>query len=158
MPQEGVTAFEPETTVGTQLRALELHHRAWSIERACAAAHYPAYALDLLPQQNSGGRIQRAALAAALLPAPPVLIADGPTNSLDLETAYAVWKSLRDCADSGAAVLVISNEIQMLTAGGFADRMVIIREGRILATGSSVQLSESADGYVRALLESSSQS
>ncbi|MFB8277703.1 ATP-binding cassette domain-containing protein [Nocardia colli] len=158
LPQEGVTAFEPETTVGTQLRALELHHRAWSIERACAAAHYPAYALDLLPQQNSGGQIQRAALAAALLPAPPVLIADGPTNSLDLETAYAVWKSLRDYADSGAAVLVISNEIQMLTAGGLADRMVIIREGRILAAGPAVQLSESADGYVRALLESSSQS
>ncbi|MEV6560301.1 ATP-binding cassette domain-containing protein [Nocardia sp. NPDC051756] len=127
VPQEGVTAFEPGTTVGAQLRTVAQHHGARSIERACAAAHYPAYALDLLPQQNSGGQIQRAALAAALLPAPPILIADGPTNSLDQETAYAVWKSLR-----------------------------AMHEGRIRAAGSTAQLSESADGYVRTLLESSS--
>ncbi|MEU1982706.1 ATP-binding cassette domain-containing protein [Nocardia sp. NPDC019395] len=154
VPQEGVTAFDSAETVGAQLRKLERHHRAWSVERACAAAHYPEYALDLLPQQNSGGQIQRAALAAALLPAPPVLIADGPAASLDMETAYHVWKSLREYADSGAAVLTISNDVRMLTTGGFADRMVIMHEGRILAAGSTAELSDSPDPYVRAIIES----
>ncbi|GAB2723344.1 ATP-binding cassette domain-containing protein [Nocardia thraciensis] len=154
VPQDGMTAFAPDTTVGAQLQTLALRHRAWSVERACAAVYYPADAADLLPGQNSAGQIQRAALAAALLPAPPILIADGPTNSLDAGTAYAVWKSLRAYADSGAAVLVVCNEVRMLTTGGFADRMVIVHEGRVRAAGSIAQLARSTDPYVRALLTS----
>jgi peptide/nickel transport system ATP-binding protein len=155
VPQEGVTAFDTDKTVGAQLRALERRHRAWSVERACAAAHYPAEASDLLPHQHSGGQIQRAALAAALLPAPRVLIADGPTNSLDMGTAYGVWRSLRDYADSGAAVLVVSNEVRMLTHGGVADRMVILHGGRVLASGTTAELGKSTDTFVRMLLGSS---
>ncbi|MFD8099345.1 ABC transporter ATP-binding protein [Nocardia fluminea] len=109
---------------------------------------------DLLPHQHSGGQIQRAALAAALLPAPRVLIADGPTNSLDMGTAYGVWRSLRDYADSGAAVLVVSNEVRMLTHGGVADRMVILHEGRVLAAGTTAELGKSTDTFVRTLLRS----
>ncbi|MFD4458690.1 ATP-binding cassette domain-containing protein [Nocardia sp. NPDC058480] len=155
VPQEGVTAFDTDKTVGAQLRILERRHRAWTVERACAAAHYPTDTLDLLPHQHSGGQIQRAALAAALLPAPSILIADGPTNSLDRGTAYGVWRSLRDYADSGAAVLVVSNEVRMLTQGGFADRMVILHAGRVLAAGTTAELTNSTDTFVRALLGSS---
>lgn len=104
--------------------------------------------------RGGSGQIQRAALAAALLPAPSVLIADGPTSSLDMGTAYAVWTSLRDYADSGATVLAVSNDVRLLTAGGFADRMVIMHGGRVLATGSAAQLAESTDHYVQALLGS----
>ncbi|MEV0852163.1 ATP-binding cassette domain-containing protein [Nocardia fluminea] len=154
VPQEGVTAFDTQKTVGAHLRALECSHRAWSVERACAAAHYPVEAADLLPDQHSGGQIQRAALAAALLPAPRVLIADGPTNSLDMGTAYGVWRSLRDYADSGAAVLVVSNEVRMLTHGGVADRMVILHAGRVLAAGTTAELGKSTDPFVRTLLRS----
>ncbi|WP_410873059.1 ATP-binding cassette domain-containing protein [Nocardia sp. A7] len=154
VPQEGVTTFDTDKAVGEQLQTLQMRHRAWSVERACTAAQYPADALDLLPHQHSGGQIQRAALAAALLPAPPILIADGPTNSLDMGTAYAVWKSLRDYADSGAAVLVVSNEVHMLAHSGFADRMVILHEGRVLAAGTVAELTESTDTFVRAILSS----
>lgn len=154
VPQEGVEAFDPGKTVGAQLRELEQRYGAWSIDRACTAAHYPEYALDLFPHENSGGQIQRAALAAALLPAPPILIADSPAASLDRDTAYRVWKSLRDYADSGAAVLAISNDVPMLTAGRFADHMAIMHGGHVLATGTPAQLAESADPHVRALLES----
>ena len=156
VPQEGVTAFEPATTIGAQLRASERRHRAWTVQQACAAAYYPADALELLPGQNSGGQIQRAALAAALLPAPSTLIVDGPTNSLDMGTAYGVWKSLRDYADSGAAVLAISNEVALLAAGGFADRLVVLHQGRVRGTGTPTQLADSTDPYVKALLESGS--
>lgn len=152
VPQDGVTAFDPHQTVGAQLQTLQRRHRAWSVERACAAAQFPTETLDLLPQQHSGGQIQRAALAAALLPAPPVLIADGPTNSLDMGTAYGVWRALRDYADSGAAVLVVSNEVRILAHGGFADRMVVLHEGRVLAAGTTAELTESTDTFVQAIL------
>ncbi|MBC7305213.1 MAG: ATP-binding cassette domain-containing protein [Nocardia sp.] len=154
VPQDGVRAFEADKSVGAQLRALELGHRAWSVERACAAAQYPAEAMDLLPHQHSGGQIQRAALAAALLPAPPILIADGPTNSLDQWTAHGVWRSLRDYADSGAAVLVVSNEVRTLFHGGIADHLVILHEGRIRAAGTTADLTTSTDTFVQAILGS----
>ncbi|MGW6424946.1 ATP-binding cassette domain-containing protein [Nocardia sp. NPDC055053] len=154
VPQEGLSAFDPRKTVGAQLRALEMRHRAWTVERACAAAHYPMDARELFPHQHSGGQIQRAALAAALIPAPSVLIADGPTNSLDLGTAHEVWKSLRAYATSGAAVLVVSNELRAMVTGGFADRMAILHEGRVLAAGSTMQLLDS-NPHVQALWRAS---
>src|SRR5690606_659416 len=105
--------------------------------------------MSLLPRHNSAGQIQRAALAAALLSAPDVLVADGPTASLDQGTAYAVWKTLRECADSGTACLVITHDVPLLAATGFADRLAVVSKGRILAVGTTAELSASADPLVR---------
>ncbi|MGM7646883.1 ATP-binding cassette domain-containing protein [Nocardia sp. JW2] len=149
IPQDGIDAFVPDQTVGEQLRRSELRHRAWTVEQACAAAHYPIDALELLARHNSAGQIQRAAVAAALLTAPDVLVADGPTASLDQGTAYAVWKSLREYADTGAALLVITHDIALLAATGYADRLVVISKGRILAAGTMAELSAAADPRVR---------
>ncbi|MFF0494524.1 ATP-binding cassette domain-containing protein [Nocardia sp. NPDC004068] len=149
VPQDGVRAFDPEQTVGAQLRR---HHDSARVEQACAAAYYPREALDLLPHQHSGGQIQRAALAAALLPEPSVLVADGPANSLDAGTAFGVWMSLRRYADAGATVVAVSNEVSLLTRRGIADRLVILHEGRVVAAGSPDELSRSSDPFVRALL------
>ncbi|PXX71539.1 peptide/nickel transport system ATP-binding protein [Nocardia tenerifensis] len=148
VPQAGIDAFTPDRTVGEQLRSLARRHRAWSVEQACAAAYYPSDAMDLLPQHNSAGQIQRAAIAAALLTAPDVLIADSPTASLDQGTAFAVWKSLREYADTGAALLVITHDVPLLVATGYADRLVIMSSGRVLATGTTSELSASADPQV----------
>lgn len=143
IPQDGIDAFTPDRTVGVQLRDLEMRHGSWTVEQACAAAYYPPDALELYPQHNSAGQIQRAAFAAVLLTAPDVLVADGPTASLDQGTAYGVWKSLRGYADGGAAVLVITHDIPLLTATGYADRLVIIGKGQVLAAGTMTELSAS---------------
>ncbi|GAA4524939.1 ATP-binding cassette domain-containing protein [Amycolatopsis samaneae] len=149
VPQAGVTAFSAGHTVGAQLRERENRYRRWTLDRACAAARYPADAFDLHPHQHSGGQIQRAALAAALLPAPEVLIADEPTASLDADLAHEVWATLRQYADAGAAVLAITQDVSLLTTTGVADRMAVLREGRITAAGSASELRSLADPYVR---------
>ncbi|QWF82823.1 ATP-binding cassette domain-containing protein [Amycolatopsis sp. CA-230715] len=149
VPQSGVTAFKPDQAVGTQLRELERLHRRWSVERACTAAGYPEDVAELLPQQHSGGQIQRAALAAALLPSPELLVADEPTASLDAENAYRVWKTLREYADEGAAVLVITQDVPLLAAIGAADRMVVLRAGRVVAADSAAAVAALDDQYVR---------
>ncbi|WP_026402991.1 ATP-binding cassette domain-containing protein [Actinomadura rifamycini] len=149
VPQEGVTAFDADETVGAQLRKLERRYGRWSLDRACAAARYPAELFDLYPRRHSGGQIQRAALAAALLPAPDVLIADEAAASLDLETAYEVWKTLRAYADGGAAVLAVTHDVPMLTATRVADRVVLMRAGGVAATGTLAELAALPDPYVR---------
>ncbi|MDN5757065.1 MAG: ATP-binding cassette domain-containing protein [Tomitella sp.] len=149
IPQDGIDSFAPDCTVGAQLGQLELRHRSWTVERDCAAAHYPLDALHLLPQHHSAGQIQRAAIAAALLAAPDVLVADGPTTSLDRGTAFGVWKSLREYTDTGAALLVITHDIPLLAATGYADRLVIMSKGQILADGTMAELSASADPRVQ---------
>ncbi|WP_024804450.1 ATP-binding cassette domain-containing protein [Nocardia sp. BMG51109] len=149
VPQDGIDAFTPDLTVGEQLRNLAQRHRSVTVENACAAAYYPSEAMDLLPQQNSAGQIQRAAVAAALLTAPDVLVADSPTASLDQGTAHGVWKSLREYADTGAAVLVITHDIPLLTATGYADRLVIMGRGQILGTGTVAELAASEDPQVQ---------
>lgn len=136
LPQDGTDAFTPDRSVEAQLRELEQRHGAWRVEAAQTAALYPSDAAGLLPQHHSAGQIQRAALAAALLPAPDLLVADSPTASLDRGTADAVWASLRAYADTGAAVLTITHDVPLLTATGVAEHLVVVHEGRILAAGA----------------------
>lgn len=149
LPQAGVDAFSPEETVGAQLRDLERRHERRTIDQACAAAHYPAELFDLYPRQHSGGQIQRAALAAALLPAPDVLVVDEPTASLDTELAYEVWVTLYKYARNGGAVLAITHDVPMLTATGVADRVILMRAGKITATGTVTDLQSLPDPYTR---------
>lgn len=149
VPQSGVTAFDPGVTVGAQLFELERLHRRWSVDWACTATQYPTDVFDLYPHQHSSGQIQRAALAAALLPAPDLLVADEPTASLDTFTAYEVWRTLRDYADAGGAVLAITPEVPFLDAIKAADRMVFVRDGRITAEGTSTEIHALADPYVQ---------
>ncbi|ASF09105.1 ATP-binding cassette domain-containing protein [Nocardia brasiliensis] len=149
VPQDGIDAFARDRSVGAQLQELASGNGTWTVERACAAAHYPSEALDLLPQHNSAGQIQRAAVAAALLTDPDVLIADSPTASLDQGTAFGVWKSIREYADAGAAVLVITHDLLLLTATGYADQLVIMSKGQVVTAGSMNDLKTSDDSRVR---------
>lgn len=149
VPQSGVTAFAPEHTVGAQLRERQQPHRGRSVEDACAAASYPAEVLDLYPHQHSSGQIQRAALAAALLPGPDLLVVDEPSASLDMGTAYEVWAGLRAYADAGAAVLTITHDVALLTDSRVADQMVFMRGGRTIATGPPTEMRVLADPYVQ---------
>lgn len=149
IPQDGIDAFTRDRTVGSQLRALQLQHGQATLDDACRAAYVSPDALDLLPQHNSAGQIQRAAVAAALLTAPNVLVADSPTASLDQGTALGVWGSLRKYADAGGALLVVTHDIPVLTSTGFADHIAVISRGKILALGTVTELAAVTDPRVR---------
>ncbi|WP_031465293.1 ATP-binding cassette domain-containing protein [Sciscionella sediminilitoris] len=153
VPQFGVTAFAAHRSVGAQLRERQRPRHGMRVEDACAAALYPTELLELYPQQHSGGQIQRAALAAALLPGPDLLIVDEPSASLDMGTAYRVWAALRAYADTGAAVLTITHDVLLLTETGVADRIAIMREGRIIAIGTPAEIRALEDPYVRGFFQ-----
>jgi putative ABC transport system ATP-binding protein len=80
------------------------------------------------PSQLSGGELARAGLAVALANDPPVLLADEPTGELDEVTARRVLALLRDRADAGSAVLIVTHNPEIAAA---ADREIRLRDGRI---------------------------
>ncbi len=83
---------------------------------------------DARPNELSGGELRRMAVARALLMEPAVLLADEPTAGLDAENARAVHVLLRQAADDGAAVLLVTHE---QGAEEFADRVLHMDGGRL---------------------------
>lgn len=83
---------------------------------------------DAVPTELSGGELRRMAIARALLLNPAIVIADEPTAGLDHANATTVLTLLRDAADQGAAVLVVSHEAE---AQRFADRSYAMEDGHL---------------------------
>jgi ABC-type lipoprotein export system ATPase subunit len=83
-----------------------------------------------LPHQLSGGEQQRFAIARALVNDPAVLLADEPTGNLDVEAGAEVLRLLRQGADGGRAVVLVTHE---RAAADIADRVLRLDGGRLVA-------------------------
>lgn len=79
----------------------------------------------------SGGERARVAIARALATETPILLADEPTASLDARHQLKVMGLLRDAARRGTAVLAVIHDLAL--AARFADRVIVMNEGRIVA-------------------------
>jgi putative ABC transport system ATP-binding protein len=79
------------------------------------------------PAQLSGGELARAGLAVALANQPATILADEPTGELDEDTATRVMDLMRERADLGAAVLVVTHSPQVAAS---SDREIRLRDGR----------------------------
>jgi len=79
-----------------------------------------------LPHELSGGEQQRIALARALVNDPAVVLADEPTGNLDPEAGAEVLRLLREVADDGRAVLLVTHEA---AATAVADRVLTLEQG-----------------------------
>lgn len=86
---------------------------------------------DAAPTELSGGELRRMAIARALLMDPAIVVADEPTAGLDSVNATAALTLLRDAADRGAAVLVVSHEAE---AQRFADHSYVMEDGHLRAS------------------------
>jgi len=89
----------------------------------------PADTRDRRVQELSGGNQQKVILARWLLVHPPILIVDEPTRGIDVGAKREVHQLLRDLADEGTAVVLISSELPEILA--VADRILVMREGRL---------------------------
>ena len=87
-----------------------------------------AHLQDVWPDELSGGERRRLAIARALILRPGILFADEPTADLDDENTKEVLQLLRECADEGMAVLLVTHEPE---AAAYADRVFRMQEGRI---------------------------
>jgi ABC-2 type transport system ATP-binding protein len=101
----------------------------------------------------SGGEQQRLRFAMALLPDPALLLLDEPTTGMDVEGRRAFWSAIRADAENGRTVLFATHYLE--EADQYADRIVLISHGRIVADGTGSQIKALATGRtVRATLRS----
>jgi phosphonate transport system ATP-binding protein len=113
-------------------------HRAIDIlERLGIAEHAPKRAEAL-----SGGQQQRVAIARALMQDPRIILADEPIASLDPMNAQVVMQSLRDIHEQDGR-MVIANLHTLDTARRYCDRVIGMRDGRIVFDGTPEQLTTS---------------
>jgi len=99
----------------------------------------------------SGGEQQRLRFAMALLPDPALLLLDEPTTGMDVEGRRAFWSAIRSDAEKGRTVLFATHYLE--EADQYADRIVLISHGRIVADGTGSQVKALAAGRtVRATL------
>ncbi len=90
------------------------------------------------PRQLSGGQKQRVAIARALSMEPEAMLFDEPTSALDPEMVGEVLKVIRDLADSGLTMLIVTHE--MAFAREVADRIVFMADGVIEEQGTPEEI------------------
>jgi len=99
----------------------------------------------------SGGEQQRLRFAMALVPDPELLILDEPTTGMDVEGRRGFWAAIRQDTARGRTVLFATHYLE--EADAYADRIILLRHGTIVADGTSSEVKAMAAGRtVRATL------
>lgn len=84
---------------------------------------------DHLPEEMSGGEIQRIAVARALAFEPPILLADEPTGNLDSKTGESILSLLRQInRDAGCTIVMVTHSQE---AAGYGGRTIFFRDGKV---------------------------
>jgi ABC-2 type transport system ATP-binding protein len=106
---------------------------------------------DRLVGKCSGGQQQRLRFALALLSDPLLMVLDEPTTGMDVEGRRDFWAAIREDAARGRTVMFATHYLD--EADAYADRIVLIRQGRIVADGTTAEIKAMASGrMVRATL------
>jgi ribose transport system ATP-binding protein len=88
----------------------------------------------------SGGNQQKVALARSLLSAPRLILADEPTQGIDVGARIGIYKILRDVADQGTPVLLVSSD--SLELEGLCDRVIVFSRGQVIGELAGGDVSE----------------
>ena len=101
--------------------------------RAAAAAERFGLPLDESPFSLSRGQRQMVALASVVVLDPEVVLLDEPTSGLDYRECMTVMETVREMAERGCAVIMVCHDMEVVS--DFAERLVVMANGRILTRG-----------------------
>jgi len=156
------TSFNPVFTVGYQIGLVAERHLGVGRKEGQALVAETLHAVGLpnpesvmrfYPHELSGGMLQRAMIAMAIICRPSLLIADEPTTALDVTIAQQILRLLRRLQrEQGFGVFFISHDLDLVS--DFCDRIAVLYAGRVVEMGATAQLlGRPRHPYTRALLE-----
>ncbi|WP_194826336.1 ABC transporter ATP-binding protein [Nocardia sp. XZ_19_231] len=158
--QDVSASLDPRRTVADAIGEPLQVHRAASgtllqakVANLLESVRLPKDYAQRRPGELSGGQRQRVALARALALAPRLLVADEPTSALDVSVQAQVLDLFADLrAEYGFASLFISHDLAVVHQ--VADRVVVLRQGRIVETGEvRAVFAAPAQEYTRRLVD-----
>ncbi len=159
--QNPASAFNPVFSIGWQMRATLAAHESLSKEDATTRIRETLAEVGLpeadrvlrsYPHQLSGGMLQRAMIASALLCRPRLLIADEPTTALDVTIEAQILRLIRSLqASRGFSVLFITHDLGVIRR--VSDRVAVLYAGRVVETAPTTALFERPEHpYTRGLM------
>ena len=162
--QQPGMALNPVMTAGRQVAEVIRAHHRWSWSRCCDHARSILEQVfeeksvriwDAFPHELSGGERQRVAIAQALSCGPRILLADEPTSSLDAVVQASILELFRRLKlVSDASLLFITHNPAILC--GLVDRVLVLREGRLVEEGSLPDVyRQPQNSYTASLIRSS---
>ncbi|WP_298459479.1 ABC transporter ATP-binding protein [uncultured Cellulomonas sp.] len=161
--QEPMTALNPVYTVGFQIvETLRTHFEMGPADAKARAIELlslveipePERRFDSYPHQLSGGQRQRAMIAQAIACEPRLLIADEPTTALDVTVQAEILKLLHDLRTRiNSGIVLITHDMGVVA--DMADRIIVMKDGRIVEEGSAHDIFASPQhDYTKTLLAS----
>jgi len=160
--QEPGISLSPVLRVGAQIAEVVHAHKSWSWSKCREEAHSVLARVGLeptsrifaaYPHQLSGGQLQRVVLAQALVCGPALVIADEPTASLDARSQADFIALLRDLKQRTRMSLLLISHTPEIQAS-LADRLVVMRDGRVVESGDFERVyAHPAGSYTAALLK-----
>ncbi|QNE47404.1 ABC transporter ATP-binding protein [Glaciihabitans sp. INWT7] len=137
-------ALLPDLTVAQTVALVASAHRApLPVEEALERAGIRDLAARRV-SKLSGGQLQRARFAVAVVSDPQLLILDEPTAAMDVESRRDFWLSMRQFTAEGRTVVFATHYLD--EADSFADRIVIMGAGRVVADGTPAEVKSVVSG------------
>ncbi|MBE1611028.1 ABC transporter ATP-binding protein [Actinopolymorpha pittospori] len=134
----------PDATVGELVEMFAaLHRDSLPVQEALEQAGIA----DLAQRPTaklSGGQAQRVRFALAVVPNPDLLVLDEPTVGMDVESRRAFWAAMHKLTAAGRTVLFATHYLD--EADSYADRVVLMRGGRVIADGTSAAIKSQVAG------------
>ncbi|WP_459503221.1 ABC transporter ATP-binding protein [Bacillus sp. C1] len=150
--QDPMTSLNPTIRIGKQISETLMKHQGLSKK---AAKEQAIEMLELVgirkseirynqyPHEFSGGMRQRVMIAMALACRPTLLIADEPTTALDVTIQAQILNVMRDMqARFGISIILITHDLGVVAS--MCDRVVVMKEGEIVETGTTEEIFENA--------------
>ncbi|WP_372967015.1 heme ABC transporter ATP-binding protein [Microbacterium sp.] len=137
LPQDHAVRFSYSVTEIVRLARLSYppdHERDEQIVSSAIETVEMSHMTNRDVQTLSGGEMGRTAFARVLAQTTPIVLLDEPTAALDLRHQEAVLRQARQLRDEGACVIVVLHDLNL--AAAYADRVVLMEQGRIVADGS----------------------
>jgi peptide/nickel transport system ATP-binding protein len=159
--QSAAAAFNPAHRLNAQVTEAAVRHGIMTPDQALQEAKRlygklrlpdPEKFGERYPHQVSGGQLQRAMTAMAMVAKPQLIVFDEPTTALDVTTQIEVLAAIKDAIrDEGTAALYITHDLAVVAQ--IADRIMVLRYGERVEEGATGQiLYEPKEEYTRALV------